>query len=140
MKGGTPLFGGNCVSVTRALVLVGGLALAAGLSVASRIFLLNGAQYDSWSSASALLATVVMLAAIGVALLPPRLLDRLWWPRPFHGLVGAALTAASLVVMRVKYADPYQGGLFWPSLLAWAAFGGAVLAVGSSLGSVRRGR
>jgi hypothetical protein len=133
-----PCLGGKCVSVTRVLVLVGGLALAVCLFVASRIFLLNGEQYDSWSSASALLAAVVALAAVGFALLPPRVLDRLWWPTAFHALFGAAVTATSLVVMRFKYADPYEGGLFWPSLLAWAAFAGAILVVGSGLGAARR--
>jgi hypothetical protein len=124
--------------VSRVLVLVSGLALAVGLLVASRIFLLNGEQYDSWSSASALLAGVVALAAVGFAVLPSGLLDRLRWAPPFLGLVGAAVTATSLLVMRFKYEDPYEGGLFWPSLLAWAAFGGSVLVVGSALGAVRR--
>jgi hypothetical protein len=56
------------------------------------------------------------------------------------GVVGAAVTATSLLVMRLNYADPYEGGLFWPSLLAWAAFAGAVLIVGAALGAARRAR
>jgi hypothetical protein len=128
------------VRVSRVLVLVGGLALAVCLCVASRIFLLNGEQYDSWSSASALLAGLVALAAVGFAVLPPGLLDRLRWPPPVLGVVGGAVTATSLLVMRLNYADPYEGGLFWPSLLAWAAFGGAVLIGGAALGSAHRVR
>lgn len=98
--------------------MAGALVASVVLVYAGQLFGLNGAQWDWWRRAC--FAGAVVLFA--VVLLRPRLqaaAKRV--PRgvlPAGAVSGAALLAAALATMSVRYSDPYDGPLFWPHALA----------------------
>jgi len=109
-----------------ALVL---LVLAVGSSFGAMVFGLNGAQWDGWMHAFFAFAGVLVVAAVAAIVVPAAWLARL--PKMYAplGVGGLALVGASVLVMRGRYSDPYDGDLFWPFALAWTAFTGFLLLV-----------